>query len=109
VVRGNPEGAGRGFGFNHKKKGMRPGGRLTRISTQHRIQRYAKQYGNERLEDACARALELSLQPSLRTISAFCITPPPKKDSDDSAARAKATSHGITRGASYFSKGGKRK
>ena len=73
------------------------------------LQKYAKQYGNERLEDACVRALELSVQPSLRTISAFCTTPPPKKDSDDSTAKAKVTSHGITRGASYFSKGGKRK
>jgi len=73
------------------------------------LQKYAKQYGNERLEDACARALELSVQPSLRSISAFCTTPPPKKDGDDSDAKAKVTSHGITRGASYFSKGGKRK
>lgn len=37
MERGNPEGDGRGLGFNHKKKGMQHGGRLTGFGVQHRI------------------------------------------------------------------------
>ena len=72
------------------------------------LQKYAKQYGNDRLEVACTRALELSLQPSLRTISALCVSPPPVKSKAPSE-ESKKESHGITRGASYFNKGGTRK
>ena len=62
-------------------------------------------YGHERLEVACERVLQYSSQPAIRNISTIL------KNGQDKVHDAKrqmpaSKSHGITRGAAYFQRGG---
>lgn len=69
-----------------------------------------KSCGAKRLEDACERVLALASAPTIRNITLLAKTAPVKKESsknDDSLNRRQNTDHGITRGAAYYSKGGK--
>ena len=69
---------------------------LTKLSTR---------YGQIRLENACKRLLSFSSTPSIRTLSTIL------KNGQDRVQQApethkEAAQHGITRGASYYRKGG---
>ena len=64
-------------------------------------------YGAERLEDACERVLRLTSAPTIRNISVLCKSSSERKEEGAPAAKKKG-SHGITRGAVYYSKGGQR-
>jgi len=65
-----------------------------------------KTYGGKRLEDACDRVLALASEPTVRNITLLIKTSPGRKGDPDSASRKEGNSHGITRGAAYYSKGG---
>ncbi|MBR3015486.1 MAG: IS21 family transposase [Clostridia bacterium] len=73
------------------------------------LTKLAKSYGNAVLEDACERILRLTSVPTIRNISTLCRSSADRKTAGEEAA-AKQESHGggITRGASYYSKGGRR-
>lgn len=71
------------------------------------LTRLGDKYGIERLEKACERVLLFSAQPSIRNISTILKNGQDKVQtaiSTESSAPPK--SHGITRGAAYFQKGG---
>ena len=62
-----------------------------------------------RLEDACERVLALASAPTIRNITLLIKTKPANKAAaKDTAATAQreTVSHGITRGAAYYSRGG---
>lgn len=64
-------------------------------------------YGIMRLEKACERVLNYSSQPSIRNISTILKNGQDKVSSTkQSSDPAKPKSHGITRGAAYFQRGG---
>ena len=68
-----------------------------------------KTYGTMRLEDACDRVLALASEPTVRNITLLIKTSGTRKDEPKPAAdpiTADTHSHGITRGAAYYSKGG---
>ena len=68
-----------------------------------------KSYGAKRLEDACERVLALASAPTIRNITLLIKTKSTGKDTEkDTAASAQreTASHGITRGAAYYSRGG---
>ena len=68
-----------------------------------------KTYGAKRLEDACDRVLALASEPTVRNITLLIKTSGTRKDEPKPAAdpiAADTHSHGITRGAAYYSKGG---
>ena len=68
-----------------------------------------QRYGKQRLEAACGKALAYSTAPSLRTIASILKNDLDKPDKAESQlSQSKANSHGITRGAAYFRKGGDR-
>ena len=64
-------------------------------------------YGAQRLEDACERVLRLTSAPTIRNISALCKASMERKEEAPQEAH-KEGSHGITRGAAYYRKGGLR-
>ena len=66
----------------------------------------ASKYGHERLEKACNRALFYSSEPSLRTISTILKNGQDKINDSESTCDSRDESTGITRGASYFERGG---
>ena len=64
-----------------------------------------KRYSSEIVEDACTRVLNISSHPTIRNISILCKTSS-KNDEGNSVnfnLRENKT-HGITRGAAYYSK-----
>ena len=63
-----------------------------------------KRYGSKRLDDACERVLRLTSHPTVRNISVLCKSSAEKQP----APVKKEGGHGITRGAAYYNKGGKR-
>ena len=65
-----------------------------------------KRYGSKRLDDACERVLRLTSQPTVRNISVLCKSSAEKQP--DHVPVKKEGGHGITRGAAYYNKGGKR-
>ena len=68
-----------------------------------------KTYGAKRLEDACDRVLALASEPTVRNITLLIKTSQARKAELESiapAASKERSSHGITRGAAYYSKGG---
>ena len=65
-----------------------------------------KTYGAKRLEDACDRVLALASEPTVRNITLLIKTSPGRKDAPDGSSNKEGSSHGITRGAAYYSKGG---
>ena len=69
------------------------------------LKKLGDRYGAARLEDACLRVLNLSASPTIRNISALCKVASKKPDQKKPDA-SPGNSFGITRGASYYSKGG---
>lgn len=72
------------------------------------LMRLGERYGAKRLENACGRLLAYSSAPSLRNLSSML------KNGQDRVSVPEQTpvdnaSHGFTRGAAYFRKGGKQK
>lgn len=69
------------------------------------LTRLADRYGAKRLETACARVTEITAAPTIRSISSILKTMRDDKTPDTLSAE-ESNRYGITRGASYFSKGG---
>ena len=72
------------------------------------LTKLADRYGHNRLEAACKKALEFTQRPSIRILSSILKN---GQDKINTAEREKSGSdagHGITRGVSYFAKGGDR-
>jgi len=71
------------------------------------LTKLADRYGHERIESACNRALAYASQPSIRSISTILSN---RQDTINQVPGgqkvASRRSHGITRGAEYFRKGG---
>ena len=71
------------------------------------LSKLGDRYGIERLEKACERVLAYSSQPSIRNISTILKNGQDKvHPSDQMSETVHPRSHGITRGAAYFQKGG---
>ena len=71
------------------------------------LTRLGDKYGIERLEKACERVLLFSTQPSIRNISTILKNGQDKVQATiNTTATSNNGSHGITRGAAYFRKGG---
>ena len=68
------------------------------------LMKLEKHYGSKRLDDACERVLRLTSHPTVRNISVLCKSSAEKQP----APVKKEGGHGITRGAAYYNKGGKR-
>lgn len=69
----------------------------------------ADRYGAKRLEYACAKVLEISTAPTIRNIRTICNAGPMQaEEGKQSAAKPEDNTYGLTRGASYYKKGGKR-
>jgi hypothetical protein len=71
------------------------------------LTRLSDRYGHERIENACARAMSYSTEPSIRSISTIL------KNGQDAVKRESGSpkitvgnQYGITRGADYFRRGG---
>ena len=64
-------------------------------------------YGAQRPENACERVLRLTSTPLIRNISALCKVSAERKEESPQGVQ-KEGSHGITRGAAYYRKGGQR-
>ena len=67
-----------------------------------------EKYGSKRLENACGQLLAYSSAPSIRNLSSML------KNGQDKVLAPKQTpvdntSHGFTRGAAYYRKGGEQK
>ena len=88
--------------LNHGKEveqGFKPCASLTKL---------AERYGAVALEDACGRVLKISSSPAIRNIATLCKSVPLKKSSAVELLQKRETGQGITRGADYYSKGGRR-
>ena len=73
------------------------------------LTKLAKNYGNAVLEDACERVLRLTSMPTIRNISTLCRSAADRKTAGEKPpAQQESRGGGITRGASYYSKGGHR-
>lgn len=69
------------------------------------LTKLGSRYGTQRLEDACKRVLRLTSTPTIRNISALCKASAERKEEPPQEVHKKG-SHGITRGAAYYRKGG---
>ena len=69
--------------------------------------RLADRYGAKRLEAACARVLEIMTTPTIRSISTLLKSMRDDKTTSTPSVE-ESNRYGITRGASYFGKGGAR-
>ncbi len=69
------------------------------------LMRLADQYTAQRLENACAKALSYTPNPSLKNITTILKSGQDKVPKPSGGNPSKSASYGITRGASYF-KGG---
>ncbi len=64
-------------------------------------------YGIDRMEKACERVLSYNSQPSIRNIGTILKNGQDRvQPSQKAAVTFKTKSHGVTRGAAYFRKGG---
>lgn len=71
------------------------------------LTKLADRYGHERLECACRKTLELTARPSIRILSSMLKNGQDKVGTtDQTKTTSTVKTHGITRGASYFAKGG---
>lgn len=70
------------------------------------LKKLAERYGKNIVEDACDRVLRLSFSPTIRNISVLCKSADEQKS--DADIQKPENSHGITRGAAYYRKGGQR-
>jgi transposase len=71
------------------------------------LTRLTGRYGARRLEAACARVLEITATPTIRSISTLLKTMRDDKTTSTPSVE-ESNRYGITRGASYFGKGGAR-
>ena len=71
------------------------------------LTKLGSRYGAKRLEEACERVLRLTSTPTIRNISTLCKASAERKEEAPQEVR-KEGSHGITRGAAYYRKGGQR-
>lgn len=71
------------------------------------LTKLANRYGAARLENACARVLDLSSVPTIRNISALCKAASERNPEVTDSGEHQDNRYGITRGASYYSRGGK--
>ena len=71
------------------------------------LTKLGSRYGAHRLEDTCGRVLRLTSAPTIRNISALCKASAERKEESQQEVH-KEGSHGITRGAAYYRKGGQR-
>ena len=79
------------------EQGYKPCASLTKLE---------KNYGAKRLEDACERILALASAPTVRNITLLIKTPSNNKDTtgeSSTVVNRESASHGITRGAAYYS------
>lgn len=67
----------------------------------------ADRHGAKRLEEACAKAMDISSAPTIRNISTICKAGPSKEGNGTQLAKPEDNTYGLTRGANYYSKGGK--
>lgn len=65
-----------------------------------------QRYGTKRLETACEKALAFTSTPSVRNIGSFLKNGQDKQLAPQDTSTVSLNSYGITRGASYFRKGG---
>lgn len=72
------------------------------------LTRLAVRYGQERLEAASSKAWSLTQKPSIRILSSMLKNGQDKVKADKDLPSTASVGHGITRGASYFTKGGER-
>lgn len=72
------------------------------------LKKLAERYDAAALEDACARVLNISSSPAIRNIATLCKSAEDRKPAEETSSQSGNTSHGITRGAAYYSKGGRR-
>lgn len=72
------------------------------------LTKLAERYGASVLEDACARVLNISSTPAIRNISTLCKASADRKSAENIPEKPVEPGHGITRGAAYYSKGGRR-
>lgn len=73
------------------------------------LTKLAEKYGAKKLENTCERVLAYSSTPSIRNVSTILKNGQDKNSSKAGVvAEVSSDSHGITRGADYFSKGGNR-
>ena len=72
------------------------------------LKKYADQYKQERIEEACRQILTFSGEPSIRGISVLLKSPVTSRSSADTATSSNPArrSRGITRGAEQFRRGG---
>ena len=70
------------------------------------LTRLGDKYGLDRLEKACKRVIAYSVQPPIRNISTVLKNRQDKLASASSDVSKSPKSHGITRGAAYFQRGG---
>ena len=70
------------------------------------LTRLGDKYGLDRLEKACERVIAYGVQPSIRNISTVLKNRQDKLASASSDVPKPPKSHGITRGAAYFQRGG---
>lgn len=61
----------------------------------------ADRYGKNRLENACAKALEFTAVPSYKAVKNILVSLP-RNDSEREEPAKPANEYGITRGASYY-------
>ena len=71
------------------------------------LTKLGNRYGAECLEDACERVLRLTSAPTIRNISTLCKSSYEYREVNKPVS-GKTGGSGITRGAAYYSKGGKR-
>ena len=71
------------------------------------LTKLGSRYGAKRLEEACERVLRLTSTPTIRNINTLCKASAERKEEAPQEVR-KEGSHGITRGAAYYRKGGQR-
>lgn len=72
------------------------------------LRKYAEHYKKDRVEEACRQIRTFSGEPSIRAINALLKSPvtAPKAASPKDSSKTPRHSHGITRGAEQFRKGG---
>lgn len=72
------------------------------------LTKLSDKYGHERLENACQKVLEYTMQPSIRMISSILKNGQDRVQTSVKPVISETVGHGITRGAAYFQKGGER-
>ena len=72
------------------------------------LTKLADKYGAKRLEEACEKVLDISPTPTIRNITTICKTGASREESGVKTAKPEDNTYGLTRGADYYRRGGKR-